>query len=163
MKQTRPLQSKIGTMLPIAALTILAAAVAARETAAEPAPAAATIVQSGSTNRAGFRITVERSGEAEMIPTGRRSTAPDKSAAPVRQKLPDALAKRFYTDLEAAKPFSALPVLHCMKSVSFGFTLQVELNEETTPDLSCGDGGNAVLHNLIRDVNEIAAVFRDGR
>jgi hypothetical protein len=48
-----------------------------------------------------------------------------------------------------------------MKSASFGSALTVVFGSEQTPDLSCGDGGNAAMRNLIRDVNEIVALFHN--
>lgn len=107
----------------------------------------ATIIDSGSTNRAGFRISVGQSGVAEMTPAHRNIT------------LSAAVVQRFYTDLEAARPLASLPEVHCMKSASFGSALTVAFGNDQTPDLSCGDGGNAAMRNLIRDVNEIVALF----
>jgi len=122
---------------------------------------AATIVNSGSTNRPGFRIAVNPSGAAEYIPSPRRAGPQTEPAKPLQATLPPALIERFYADLKAAKPFASLPAAHCMKSVSFGSTLTIAFGEEQTPDLSCGDGGNAVVANLIRDAKEIVDLFRD--
>jgi len=123
-------------------------------------PDNATIVNSGSTNRAGFLITVDRSGVAERTSVPRRrSGSPQEQALPVRKTLPKALADRFYANLTAAKPLSSLPDVHCPKSASFGTALTVKFGEDQSPDLSCGDGGSAVLRDLIRDANEIVALF----
>ena len=96
-------------------------------------PAVATIVDSGSTNRAGFRITVERSGAAEFTATRRRSGIPDDQVKPIRQTLSEDTVRRLYADLEAAKPLSSLPAVHCAKSASFGSTLTVTVGKEETP------------------------------
>jgi hypothetical protein len=120
----------------------------------------AAIVDSGSTNRPGFRIVVDRSGAAEWISTPRRGRASQVHAEPVKRALTPAVLKRFQADLEAAKPMASLPALHCAKSVSFGSTRTVTVGGEQTPDLNCGDGGNTAMHNLIGDVNEIVAMFR---
>lgn len=109
----------------------------------------AIIIDSGSTNRVGFRIEVGQSGVAEMTPSHRKIS------------LSSAVVQRFYADLEAAKPLASLPEVHCMKSASFGSALTVASGNEQTPDLSCGDGGNAAMRNLIRDVNEIVALFQN--
>src|SRR5215469_6345920 len=107
----------------------------------------ATIVNSGSTNTAGFRIALRRSGAAEYtsVPRGvnTRSGEPEK-AEPEKsgREIPKDLAMRLFADLEAAKPLSSLPAPHCMKSKSFGTRLTIEFGGEATPDLSCGDGGN---------------------
>jgi hypothetical protein len=112
----------------------------------------ATIIDSGSTNRAGFRIEVKRSGLAEMIS--------DQRGKPVQRNLPSTVTQRFYTDLDAAKPISSLPAIHCMKSASFGSSLTIAIGNEQTPDLNCGDGGSAAMRNLIRDVQDIMQLFQ---
>src|SRR5581483_10951165 len=120
----------------------------------------AAIVNSGSTNMGGFRILVGASGSAEYTARPRRVGPPShESAQPVRRKLPRSLVQRFYSDLDAAKPLSSLPEPRCMKSASFGSSLRVELGDQQTPDLSCGDAGSAALRKLIRDVNEIVSLF----
>jgi hypothetical protein len=130
----------------------------------EPSPAKAenaTIVDSGSTNRAGVRIEVGRSGVAEMTSARRNVDPPGEQTKPLQRTLSSAVVQRFYADLEAARPLGSLPEVHCMKSASFGSVLTVVLGNEQTPDLSCGDGGNAAMRNLIRDVNEIVALFHN--
>jgi hypothetical protein len=119
----------------------------------------ATIENSGSTNRAGFRIAMRRSGSAEysVIPRGANASA--AQAEPVKREIPAELMKRLFADLEAARPLASLPAPHCMKSASFGTRLTVQFGTETTPDLSCGDGGNEHLRALIRDVREVIAEF----
>jgi hypothetical protein len=120
----------------------------------------AEIVDSGSTNSAGFRIVVDRSGQADYTTTPRKNSpqTQDKGGTK-RLQLSRELADRFYTDLKAAKPFSSLPAQHCMKSASFGTTISIEFGGEKTPDLNCGDGGNGKLQAIIRDANEIVALF----
>ena len=121
--------------------------------------AVATIVNSGSTNRSGFRIVLRRSGAAEYstIPRGAQSqrAQPEHAA----KRILEDLSRRLFADLEAARPLASLPAPHCAKSVSFGSRLTVEFAGETTPDLSCGDGGDERLRALIRDVNEAVALF----
>ncbi|MGA2713342.1 MAG: hypothetical protein ABSG41_09555 [Bryobacteraceae bacterium] len=122
-------------------------------------PDAATIIDSGSTNRPGFRIVVDQSGVAELTSTPRKFGAPLEQTKPIRRILPRAAVERFHADLKAAKPLASLPAVHCMKSVSFGSTVTVAFGGEQTPDLSCGNGGNAAMRNLIRDASEIVALF----
>ena len=126
-----------------------------------PDPDVATIVESGSTNRAGFRIVVDRSGLAEFTPIPRKYGESPEETKPYRLMLPSAAFRRLQADLAAARPFTSLPQVHCMKSASFGSTLIVESSGEHTPDLSCGDNGHAPLGNLIRDVGEIVALFHN--
>jgi hypothetical protein len=123
----------------------------------------ATIVNSGSTNTAGFRIAVKRSGAAEYISVPRGANAsrtePEKSG----REIPKDLAVRLFADLEAAKPLGGLPAPHCMKSKSFSSRLTIEFGGESTPDLSCGDGGNEHLRAIIKDVNDMVAYFRSNQ
>jgi hypothetical protein len=117
---------------------------------------AAAIVNSGSTNAPGFRVEVQRSGGIKYIPTPRSVGPASETRLQARQgRVPEKLARRFYSDLSAAQPFTSLPKPDCMKSASFGYTLLIQLGNERSPDLTCGDGDNAKLRALIRDVNEI--------
>lgn len=109
----------------------------------------AVINDSGSTNSAGFKIVVQQSGKADY---SSRSTT--KSVT-----VPDDLLHRFYADLDAAKPLSALPSKHCMKSASFGTTRTIEYAGQQSPDLSCRGTNNAQLQALIRDVDAIVKLF----
>jgi hypothetical protein len=123
----------------------------------------ATIVNSGSTNRPGFRIVVHESGSAEFTASARRARPVQQQrqpAEPVTHALPAELLRRLQSDLNAAKPLASLPAVHCAKSVSFGSVLKVAIGDDESPDLSCGDGGNAAMGNIARDVNDIVQLFR---
>jgi hypothetical protein len=120
----------------------------------------ATIINSGSTNRPGFRIVVDRSGVAEFTSTPRGSGAQPARRASTRQMLPHGLVQAFYADLQAANRLDSLPAVHCAKSASFGSILTVAFGQDQTPDLSCGDGGNAVMRNLIRDTRQIVSLMQ---
>lgn len=117
----------------------------------------ATIVDSGSTNRAGFRIAVDRSGNAEVTPQLRRF-GQDTPPVPIRKTLPGALVETFYANLKTAGRLDSLPAVHCAKSASFGSTLTVEFGNEKSPDLSCGDGSNPALRGLIEVVRQIVTL-----
>jgi|SRR5579863_1314941 hypothetical protein len=119
----------------------------------------AVIVNSGSTNTAGFRIVVERSGNAEFTAGPPRPNRPDEKPKQMRRKLPDPLVERLYSDLDAAKPLSSLPSQRCAKSASFGTKLTIEFGGQESPDLSCGPGDNAKLQALARDANEIVKLL----
>jgi hypothetical protein len=120
----------------------------------------AVIVNSGSTNRPGFRILVERSGNAEYTAAPRGPSPPLlKQPEAGRRLAPGELVRRLYSDLEAAAPLSSLPKPRCAKSASFGSRLTIEFGGFETPDLSCGDADNPKLRALIRDANEISALF----
>src|SRR5690348_5681451 len=61
------------------------------------------IVNSGSTNTAGFRIVVERSGEAQYTATPHRfSSQTRESPSSTQKKVPRALLQRLYSDLDSA-------------------------------------------------------------
>jgi hypothetical protein len=120
----------------------------------------ATISDSGSTNRPGFRIVVDRSGAAEFTSVPRRSGAQPAQPAPIRQTLPHELVEAFYADLQAAKRLDSLPAVRCAKSASFGSVLTVALGQDQTPDLNCGDGGNAAMRDLIRETKQIVSLMQ---
>jgi hypothetical protein len=135
---------------------VIAIALTLSVTATLHAADSAVIVNSGSTNTAGFRIAVDPSGDAQYTATSRKSEP--KAAA--QTHVPDALVKRLYSDLDAAKPLASLPHPRCIKSASFGTRLTIEFGDSETPDLSCGDGDNAKLRALIRDAQEIVTLFQ---
>jgi hypothetical protein len=133
-----------------------------------PAADSATIIDSGSTNRAGFQIDVSRSGKAVYAVDARRTArlsdaheaSPAKPPKPVSKRIPSALLKRFYADLGATSAAPAGEGTGCIKSASFGSTLTVEYNGHTSPDLNCGDHGNTEVRALIRDTGEIIKLFK---
>jgi hypothetical protein len=118
----------------------------------------AAIVDSGSTNTNGFRILVEPSGRTQSTVVPRVPQGPPVEL-PITTigKIPSALARRLYSDLDTAWPLSSLPPAHCLKSASFGTRLTVEFADQTTPDLSCGNMTNASMRALARDAREIVA------
>jgi hypothetical protein len=119
-----------------------------------------TIVNSGSTNTAGFQIVVEKSGLAEYSSHSRRN-AIDKGAESktIRKTIPKSLARVLYEDVKTARPLSSLHPQSCMKSASFGTRLTIQFGDDTSPDLSCGDGGDAKMRALIRDTDAIIKSF----
>ena len=119
----------------------------------------AVIRDSGSTNRAGYNITVEETGAAMYVSQPRPAQAArGAQAVEKRISIPSKLAQSLFADLSAAGPLSSLPVVHCAKSASFGSVLTIEYGGEHTPDLSCPDGGDARLKALINDAREITAL-----
>ena len=116
----------------------------------------AAVVRSASTNTDGLRILVERSGRTQTVivphrPPPQPVELPETTIGSVRAEL----ARRLYADLDAAWPISKLPKPNCAKSASFGTRLLIEFDYQSTPDLSCTDGGNAKLRALARDAEEI--------
>ena len=136
-------------------LAIISAAVSSGQSTAS-----AVIVNSGSTNRSGYRITVDKSGSAKYVAIPRGVAAQKGVPMEARERtIPEALAQRFYADVAAARPFSSLPEIPCAKSASFGSVLRIEFGGAQTPDLSCGDGGNDKLKALIQDTGEITKIM----
>ncbi|SRR5579875_1349316 len=112
----------------------------------QPAPTQATIIDTGSTNRPGLTITVNPSGKAEIQP---RDGETQKTSFDAH------LCARLFEALKAAGPLSALPKVHCMKSVSFGSSLYVEFNGERSPDLNCPAPADSKLAGLQKDVRAL--------
>jgi hypothetical protein len=121
---------------------------------AEPPPAylrvpkttgEALIVDSGSTNRAGYRLRVDASGWAAL----------QQGDVPSRKRVAPALVARFFADLRAAGPLDRLTTMHCMKSVSFGSSLQIGYRGKLSPDLSC-PSASSIVRELAIDAGALA-------
>ncbi len=106
----------------------------------------ALILNSGSTNRAGYRLRVYADGW----------TALQQGDVPVRKRVPTALVERFFADLTAAGPLDKLPVPHCMKSVSFGSATEIGYRGVLSPDLSCPSSSPAA-RSLAVDAEALAS------
>jgi len=116
-------------LLVILALIAPVAALAATPVPYLPVPkGAAVILNTGSTNALGYRIVIQQSGAAEYIHGDKRATA----------TVPNAVTTKFFTDLQAAMPLKVHPMIHCMKSVSFGTSLFVWWKGARSYDLTCG-------------------------
>jgi len=129
--------------------------------ASPPDGGSAVLVNSGSTNTAGFKIVIQNDGAAEYTPAPRARPQPEgqHAVAPMKRKLPPALVHRLFSDLEAARPFSDLPRPTCVKSVSFGTRLTIQFHGDETPDLNCDAGQSTKLAALIEDAKQIVAAF----
>ena len=93
-------------------------------------PTEALIVNSGSTNRAGYRLRVYADG----------TTTLQQGDFPIKKSVPAALVKRFFADLKAAGTLDQLASARCMKSSSFGSTTQIGYLGKMSPDVSCPGG-----------------------
>lgn len=111
----------------------------------------AAIVDSGSTNTAGYRIDVSSDGTGRLTMNPRAGMT--ASAQPKEFHLAAALATRFFSDVKAARDANVTGV-PCMKSASFGTTTHVEWSGWKSPDLDC-PSKNALLSAVIADVNAI--------
>jgi hypothetical protein len=112
----------------------------------------ATIVDSGSTNRPGMRITVEAKSE--------QATIEPRGGEKQNVKVPKQMREKLMSDLAAAGPLNELPVRHCMKSVSFGSTLHIELDGTQSGDLSCPRQTDPRVIALKNDAEEILRMAR---
>jgi len=113
------------------ALALLLALVLLPSPAALPSPTPtlnAVIVNSGSTNLAGYRIEVAPDGHA-LVTQGTATRSVTIAAQ---------LATQLYADLAAAGPLDALPTQPCMKSASFGSRTTLAYKTKTSADLQCG-------------------------
>ncbi len=108
---------------------------------------AAVVLNSGSTNFAGYRIVIQRSGDVEYVHGSDRRTT----------RLATPLVARFFADAQRGMPLSRLPVLACMKSASFGTETYAWWRGQRSPDLSCP--GNAAASALMLDTSAIASAL----
>jgi hypothetical protein len=106
----------------------------------------ALIVDSGSTNRAGYRLRVYASGWSAL----------QQGDVAIKKHLPVELVKRFFADLNAAGPLDRLPTARCMKSISFGSSTRVAYRDKMSPDLACPSSAPAV-RALAIDVSAVTA------
>ena len=97
------------------------------------------IVNSGSTNSAGFDLKIQTSGSVLWSFTGAISPklTAQMSADGGKHQLDAQLTKRLFANIEAAMPFTQYRNRGCAKSASFGYTLIVRYKGEDSPDLSC--------------------------
>ena len=96
-------------------------------------PSLAVIVNSGSTNVAGYTLRVRDDGWTTL----------EQAGATQHKRVDKALAARFFADLRAAGPLGALPRAMCMKSTSFGSVTTVAYRGARSPDLSCPGSSSA--------------------
>ncbi len=87
----------------------------------------ATIVNSGSTNTAGYRLTVNENGTVALV----------QGDVTLKKHVAPEIVTRFFADLRAAAPVDAIPAAMCMKSASFGTTTRVLYRGKVSPDVSC--------------------------
>jgi hypothetical protein len=111
-----------------------------------------TIEDTGSTNRPGLRVIVDRDGHATVEPRHGESQ---------QVVLPEHLCERFMQHVEAAGPMNELPAVHCIKSVSFGSRTFVEFKGNRSPDLSCPASDDPRSVALRKDADEILRAARE--
>lgn len=105
-----------------------------------------TIIDTGSTNRPGLQITLDASGHAQVQSGGVTSHA---------VQLNNRLCKDFIRNLQSAAPLQALPAARCVKSISFGSRLFVEVNGDRSPDLNCPVQSDTKVDDLKKQALQI--------
>ncbi|GEM_PF-1768564 len=127
----------------------------------EPAAAETiVIVNSGSTNRPGYEITVHESGTLvyRETPSG---GGPDREAGGGSRTVPREVLTRIFGDVRAALPFSQYPDPGCPKSKSFGVVIRIRHGREQSPDLAC-PVHDPRLEALVKDVRDIERIAAPG-
>jgi hypothetical protein len=147
-----------------AILALLMAVSAPPSYAAGQGKAKAEVMNTGSTNSPAYRIVISSSGHANYTVTGRRgvrgpSAANSSKATAVT--LPASLTKKFFKDLGAAMPLSAMPAGQCAKSVSFGSSTYVIYRGETSPDITCP--GDSKQQALLDDAQKILRLLSSAK
>ena len=140
------------TFLKLAAVPALA--ILAATTAAVAGQDAATITNSGSTNTAGYTITVRANGTAVY------GVRPSRMVSAVMRtgRVSQSLARHFFADLKAAKNMAPMVNTHCMKSASFGYSETVSYHGWMSPDLTCPPLGGPIAP-LRADVGAIVTAL----
>lgn len=111
----------------------------------------ASIVNSGSTNTAGYQIDVHSDGAA--VVTLKPHPGSNLPAGPKSFTIAPALAASFFADLKAVRDANVAGA-PCMKSASFGSSTHVSWHDWKSPDLECPPQ-NAKVGALIHDVGAI--------
>ena len=110
----------------------------------------AAIDDTGSTNRLGLRVVFDQNGDATVQP---------RRGDPQQVKLDPSQCEQFLRDLKALAPLTDLPVNHCVKSVSFGSSLFVELDGDRSPDISCASQDTRI-EELKKQAQELLGAAR---
>ena len=112
----------------------------------------AIVTNSGSTNTPGYIMKIRSDGSGSVVPT--RNT---QDVAPRRFTVPAALTQSLLSHARAVKlanQSAPNTMAACMKSASFGYTLNVAYHGWRSADLTC-PGGGPEAEALLRDVRAI--------
>lgn len=105
----------------------------------------AEIRNSGSTNTAGYSLSVASNGRTSL----------EQGSFPLRRSISQRLVTRFFADLREAGDVAKLPDAHCMKSTSFGTSTHVAYRGAVSPDISC-PSSSSIVRALYNDTQAIA-------
>lgn len=117
-----------------------------------------TITNSGSTNVAGYTVRVKRNGDAYYTVKWKERSGKVHPSGEQTGKVSAELAEQLFHHVEDAMPLTQYPREHCMKSASFGYTLQLDYDGQESPDLSCGSK-DPKLRALQDDVQAVVAAL----
>ncbi len=121
------------------------------------------IINSGSTNTAGYVIELRRDGLVRWNVASRfrpsLSTTPSSTTTQNNIQLSSVRTNSIYEAVKEASPFNQYAPVFCAKSVSFGTTLHITYNGQQTPDLTCPIKDQRLvslskyIHELIADLH----------
>ncbi|MBV9612940.1 MAG: hypothetical protein JO091_10730 [Acidobacteriaceae bacterium] len=111
----------------------------------------AIVEDTGSTNVPGLRVLVQTDG---------RASVEERNGSTHDIRLSEQLCRRLFEDLKAIGPLDRVPVVHCMKSASFGSRITVEFDGAKSPDVSCPGASDPHLEALEKDAREILGAAR---
>ncbi len=111
-----------------------------------------TITETRSTNRPQITIKVESAKRAFY--------RTNSAGGPRPIDLELSQGTRLLNAARAAAPLSSLPVTHCMKSVSFGTSIYVQIGNDRSPDLSCPNLRDERAVTLANEVRQLLKQVR---
>ncbi len=115
-----------------------------------------TIVNTGSTNTFGYKITMIQTSinyRVDMI----SDNGTDKGSNYGTLKQMGSHSAHFFKDLDAAMPLSSLPVRHGMRSASFGTQTFIIYKGQKSPDLTFASDPRSVA--LKADIDALAGLI----
>jgi hypothetical protein len=99
----------------------------------------ALILNSGSTNTAGYRLRVSTSGWTTL----------QQGDVALRKHVAARFVRPLFADLRATGPLDELATHPCMKSASFGTSMVIVYRGKTSPDISCPGTSRALQQDAL--------------
>ena len=113
-------------------------------TALEDSDSILQIVDSGSSNTAGYTIQLQQNGTVTWTIRHRShamifttATGPTITSTQMNIQFLPVLVENVFENVRRALPFNQYPTRFCIKSVSFGTSLNIFYQEQQSPDLNC--------------------------
>ncbi|CAF1345351.1 unnamed protein product [Rotaria magnacalcarata] len=127
------------------------------------------MVNSSSTNTPGYRVEIEHNGDVHYYIAPQRvgtislngvgQQSSSNSGTNGAAKLSGKTTKDLYHHIKQCEPFNKLTIETCAKSVSFGLSLKLTYNGQTTPDLTYPTN-NTHLANLAKVANSVISELK---